>query len=336
VVAASADSDGDGLSDQVDNCPDVSNASQDDLDSDGVGDACDFETCGNLVVEVDETCDDGNTAYGDACTPRCRSFTDEVRKCQEAIGKAGLKYFARRLRLLQQCRDKLNKGKALFFDEEKTSPLSNPADCADEYRTNKSLVKLAAQVRKLVANPGREKCLDVHTEALQACSTRVDGLVGANGGGCLIDTHSTAIDAVLADEYGVPLTPAQEPERKCQEAIARAGGRYASSWMKAVQRCRNQFNKGKTQYFDKARTLPIDNADQCTDEYRTANKIARAGANVHKQVANEGREKCTDSLLATIGPCATTVVGLVEEAGDDGCLIIGHQQQAEAVIGNEY
>jgi len=41
---SSLDVDGDGIGDDLDNCPNVSNANQNDLDSDGTGDACDSET----------------------------------------------------------------------------------------------------------------------------------------------------------------------------------------------------------------------------------------------------------------------------------------------------
>ncbi len=47
IVAASPDSDGDGVPDHLDNCPDTANPDQQDLDDDGTGDACDLEclTC---------------------------------------------------------------------------------------------------------------------------------------------------------------------------------------------------------------------------------------------------------------------------------------------------
>jgi cysteine-rich repeat protein len=66
---SSRDTDGDGVLDEVDNCPAVANPNQEDTDSDGFGDACD--RCGNGTLEPGEVCDDGNTANGDGCSTAC-------------------------------------------------------------------------------------------------------------------------------------------------------------------------------------------------------------------------------------------------------------------------
>jgi hypothetical protein len=70
IVPASADTDGDGVPDAVDNCPTTANADQLDTDHDGVGDACDLQTCGKNGKELDEQCD-GTDAT--ACPGFCQS-----------------------------------------------------------------------------------------------------------------------------------------------------------------------------------------------------------------------------------------------------------------------
>jgi cysteine-rich repeat protein len=71
LAQTAADSDRDELPDAVDHCPFVADILQEDTDRDGVGDACDVQTCGNDIVEPGEGCDDGNQTGGDACEPGC-------------------------------------------------------------------------------------------------------------------------------------------------------------------------------------------------------------------------------------------------------------------------
>jgi hypothetical protein len=61
-ICESDDTDGDGLVDYLDNCPDVANALQDDNDGDGIGDACD--NCANANADQRDVDFDG---LADAC-----------------------------------------------------------------------------------------------------------------------------------------------------------------------------------------------------------------------------------------------------------------------------
>ena len=73
IVPASPDTDGDGVPDHIDNCPDTAPADQTDTDGDGVGDVCDTFTCGDGVLQSAETCDGSEDAAcdGRSCLPDC-------------------------------------------------------------------------------------------------------------------------------------------------------------------------------------------------------------------------------------------------------------------------
>jgi hypothetical protein len=82
IVPASADNDGDGIPDVLDNCPEIPNVDQEDLDNDLVGDACDLKLCGNGVIELDEPCDGATNA---TCSPMTLCLPDCTCDCDNIV-----------------------------------------------------------------------------------------------------------------------------------------------------------------------------------------------------------------------------------------------------------
>ena len=87
-----ADLDGDGLTGDKDNCPEVDNPKQEDLDEDGTGDACDLDDDGDGVLDEFDTCpalanpdrlDSDGDGRGDACDDDDDNdeFPDDVDVC---------------------------------------------------------------------------------------------------------------------------------------------------------------------------------------------------------------------------------------------------------------
>lgn len=81
VLKLAPDSDGDGVCDVDDNCPDISNADQTDMDNNGVGDACDEDMDGDGILNFTDNCpllagNNLNDADGDGIGDLCDTCTD--------------------------------------------------------------------------------------------------------------------------------------------------------------------------------------------------------------------------------------------------------------------
>lgn len=81
VSIGTVDSDGDGIPDTIDNCPNTPNANQSDLDHDGKGDVCD--NCVN-VVNADQT-DSDSDGRGDVCD-NCKNVANAAQTDGDADG----------------------------------------------------------------------------------------------------------------------------------------------------------------------------------------------------------------------------------------------------------
>lgn len=269
----------------------------------------------------DADCNDGNSCTTDLCDPSSPSSDISgcvhrqdcdpraLRRCQKAIARAGATFFGKKLKAIQKCRDAINKGKLSI----------TPDACAAEGKTARMIAKAGVKARRLV----ERACTDTWLGGLTACASTVDGLVTPAGdAGCLITTHEAAVDSALAAEYGRVLAPEEKDAVRCQAAIGRAGYVYATKVQKALQKCRDNINKGR---------LDITPAD-CPIEDKTALAIAKAG----QRARRTAERKCTDSLIASVGPCAATLDALIAPTGDGGCLLTTHSGVVDDMLAAEY
>ena len=85
-IDPSMDQDGDGVGDEVDNCPFISNSAQANYDSDAKGDACDDDDDDDTILDVDDDCLLGNLSWVssqltdhdmDGCADLTEDFDDD-------------------------------------------------------------------------------------------------------------------------------------------------------------------------------------------------------------------------------------------------------------------
>ncbi len=326
-------------------------------------------TCGNGFVCGSEQCDDGNVEAGDCCSPACTfesagsscsdgdscsirdacdgngqcagdrlggpacALDKAARACQEAIAKAGRKYFDVRLKAIQDCHNLLNKGRALSFAD--GAPLADASDCADERRGRRKIDTTAAKARDAIAKEGRPRCSDAVVARLEACASTVDGVVGPDGsGGCLLDEIAAAVDAIIDDQYGEQLGGAEPNHReleRCQKTIASAGRSYARTRLKSILGCRKSLDRGKS--LAAAGGAPLVDPIDCPQERRTVAKVERSRGKTRDQI----ERRCSDTELSGLASaCADELDALVSPAGNGGCLILGHDARVDATVDAQY
>lgn len=95
------DSDGDGIPDNVDNCPSTPNPDQADLDGDGIGDVCDDDIDGDGILNDNDNCplsfnpdqaDSNNNGIGDVCDEECETVAATDLPIAISSGTGGVTY----------------------------------------------------------------------------------------------------------------------------------------------------------------------------------------------------------------------------------------------------
>ena len=147
-----------------------------------------------------------NDAYAGQLSGACLAtnaeqypFSADARKCQEAIAKVGVDYFAQRYKLLARCRSTLMKGKAVFEDQLQTTAVTEASGCQSEFKTAAKLAKAREKVRLVLA----KKCTDATLSNLGSCGQTVDELVDTSGSsGCLIESLDDNVERIFSDGFG--------------------------------------------------------------------------------------------------------------------------------------
>ncbi len=292
------------------------------------------DTFGNGVEEwdrpqYDRVCMKPQGFWNITPCPTC-GYANWSNKCHGAIAKAGSLLVKKSTKMVLKCRDDFNAGKALFTGEAGTVPLTNFDDCWEETRTARTVDKVGLKAHALVSS----RCMDGYLVSMSTCAMTVDELVNATGdGGCIVDTHLDEIDAAIEALYGPSLAPEQSDLARCQARIGKAGYIYLTKTLKAHQKCRSSYTKGKELYRNADKTGPLSNSGACTGEYKTARMLAKAGTKARKLV---GGSKCSDLLVGQLDACASTVDGLVSPDGQSGCLIEDHAEAVNLMLRKQY
>lgn len=269
---------------------------------------------------------------GGDCGDHCPLDPDAAR-CRRAIAKAGSTYASASMSLLQRCRDTLNSGIALFTDAAGTLPLAGPQDCPSEFHTAAGVTIAAQKARALVAR----SCTDAIVSTLTACASTVDGLVSpAADAGCLIESHRTAVESVVDQQYGRTLELGETALAACQLAIARGGRNVFAARLKFLGKCQERVDRGLPAYFDRERRQRLNLPGECDQEYKTTMRIQKAQAKARTLIAGTvSAPRCTDAQLADLAPCATTLEALINQPADSGCLIESHHAAVDTLLEQE-
>jgi cysteine-rich repeat protein len=167
-----------------------------------------------------------------------------------------------------------------------------------------------------------EECDDGNTIAGDGCSASCTDEFCGDGTVSLTDLCD---DGNTADGDGCSSTcDLETPGHACQDAIGKAGAKYLSARVKALQRCRTALLSGKP--------VPVDHPAECADSPTTELAMYKTAGAARKAIA----ARCDDALIAALGLCAETLDDYLSPSANAGCFRTEHDAAADALLRAEY
>ena len=245
----------------------------------------------------------GMLALAGTATPTYAQLSPNQRVCLEGVAKAGRTFVKKKLKTIQNCNLK---------------NLKTPGSCAAADLAN-DIVKLEDTLRGKIES----KCETVNIFGLfnigypGKCADPVpsDGFTLVDLQNCIATSHEESVDHLIDVEFGTTANmPLPTNLRLCQAAVAKAGGKLTVAVLKAVQKCRNDINRGKI--------TGIKPVDCATADPNTTHAVAQAEAKARASIL----AKCTLDDVNALDICEPPYV-ILDDAID--CIIDAHRDAAD-------
>lgn len=240
-----------------------------------------------------------------------------VQKCQNAIAKGGYAYTKGVLKVTQQCLQDFQRW-GLTGEAYEVCVGRNGAEPSDQ--KTKEKLKLAEQA---AINFVDTQCTDSMIAELGLCADSVREFKE-----CFAADHRASVETLLKRQFGNLRQTDEVDVRKCQKVISNAAAKYATTELKAMQKCLRDWNrKGAV---DEA-------ADVCLGAFvggsfvpptdaRTALLIDKAERKMNSAILGA----CNADQVARLDSCTNQVGGLGR------CLVCTHRAGSYQALGADY
>jgi Tol biopolymer transport system component len=304
VVLLGADSDDDETFDDFDTCTEVANAEQEDSDLDGLGDSCDPTAfCGEFIPP--------------APVPAPALALD----CQQAAGKAVLKYVKQRESTVAKCLDAIAAGK-LDGDPTGTcrgSFVGGVDALPDDEKTARKLAKAADKLRATLAS----RCTPSAVALLDACASAPADLAD-----CVLAAYGSAANAATRLTHGDVEALPGKAERACQSAAGKASTAYLQSVVKAMHACLDRLSTGSLS--GDAQALCLGRLDVGGVVSPTDSKTGRLMEAAESKLLASLAKKCPGSTLDALDACGA------DPTSATTCLACTHWRRAVEAVRSLY